>query len=96
MGGNMQTTFVTLTLLFTCTTAQAAQSSGYVRQIGGNKEQNTQIEYDRGGKHYSEYVKGGQTRAVPKDAQNYRVNGIPASPSSKITVSPLGVTQINE
>lgn len=69
---------------------------GYVHQAGGNKNQRSQLEYDRGGKHYSKNVRSGSSAQIPADARNIRVNGLQVSPGSKVTVSPQGATLLND
>lgn len=64
----------------------------YAKQIGGNAGQKTKIEYDRGGKYFSKTINGANTRFIPKDAKNIRVNGMRINQGERVTTTPKGAT----
>lgn len=72
------------------------KTGGYVKHAGGNKNQKSQLDYDRGTKHFSKTVRSGSSEQIPPDARNIKVNGLQVAPGSKITVSPQGATLFND
>lgn len=68
----------------------------YSRQIGGNANQKSKIEYDRGGKRIIKEVKPGQTHFIPKDAKNVNINGMRIRQGERVTTSPRGASLFDD